>query len=88
MIDNIRMRVRSEQGFTLIELLVVIIILSILVAIAVPAYIMFTGKAHTAAGQSNVRSALPAVESWFQDSAGGNGSYSGITGATLRTDAP
>ena len=47
MFDRIKTRLSSEEGFTLIELLVVIVILGILVAIAVPAYLSFKGSAQT-----------------------------------------
>jgi len=81
MFDRIKTRLASEQGFTLIELLVVIVILGILVAIAVPAYLSFKGSAQTAASQSNVRSAIPAAEEMNIN----NGNYTGLTGTTLRT---
>jgi type IV pilus assembly protein PilA len=84
-IDKVKTRLASEQGFTLIELLVVMIILGILVAIAVPAYLSFTSKAKTAAAESNVRSAIPAAESYYQTN---NNSYASITGNVLRTQAP
>jgi type IV pilus assembly protein PilA len=85
-INKIKNRLGSEQGFTLIELLVVIVILGILVAIAVPAYLSFRGNAQDAAAKSNVRSAIPAAESVYQNAT--PNSYATVTGAALRAATP
>jgi prepilin-type N-terminal cleavage/methylation domain-containing protein len=77
-------RLRDESGFTLIEILAVVLIIGCLIAIAVPAYLSFTGTAQTAGGKSNVRSAIPAAEQMGN----ANGSYAGISGAALRNTAP
>src|SRR5664280_3630347 len=69
----------KEEGFTLIELLVVIVILGILMAIAVPSYMGFKDRANKAAAQANVRSAVAAVETYYQDTGG----YTGVNKTSL-----
>jgi type IV pilus assembly protein PilA len=85
---------REQQGFTLIELLVVIIILGILLAIAIPSYLSFRGRANKSAAQANVRAAVPGLEAFNADHATGyvgaslaklQGSYdAGIKNVTIR----
>jgi type IV pilus assembly protein PilA len=87
-IQKIKTRLASDEGFTLIELLVVIVILGILVAIAVPAYLSFRGSAQTAAAESNVRSAIPAAEGFYQTNTANPNSYTGMTTAGLVAIAP
>jgi type IV pilus assembly protein PilA len=50
-----------EGGFTLIELMVVVLVIAILLAIAIPAYLGSENRARDRAAQSDLRTALTAA---------------------------
>ncbi len=66
MLERLRRR-KGQEGFTLIELLVVVIIIGLLAAIAIPAFLGQRNKANDAAAKSLVRNGATAMEAYFSD---------------------
>jgi type IV pilus assembly protein PilA len=85
MFNRLRQRSTDEGGFTLIELLVVILIIGILAAIAIPAFLSQTGKASDSAAKTQVGTLQTTIETYANEN---NGDFTKATLAELQKIEP
>ena len=85
MLRNIEGAVRSDDsGFSLIELLVITVVIGILAAIAIPAFLGNREKAQDSEAKSAVRVAATTAKAYFAD----KDTFVGMTAASLRKIEP
>jgi type IV pilus assembly protein PilA len=82
---RLRESARDDRGFTLIELLVVILIIGILAAIAIPAFLSQTSKASDSAAKTQVGTLQTTMSAYATENLG---SFAGATLAKLQTIEP
>ncbi len=71
MLTRLRNRADGQEGFTLIELFVVILIIGILAAVAIPAFLNQKGKAQDANVKTDVTTAQTAEETYSTNNGAG-----------------
>src|SRR5688572_7002875 len=76
---------KNEGGFTLTELLVVMLLLSLLAAIAIPAFLNQRDKAHDSEAKAFARAAATAMETYGTDNGGSYNAATPIALAAIET---
>ncbi len=85
MFNSLRQRTGDEGGFTLIELLVVILIIGILAAIAIPAFLSQKSKAYDSSAKTLAQTAQTAAETYSTEN---GGKYNFTLPSELKTIEP
>jgi general secretion pathway protein G len=64
-IDKIRKIMRGEKGFTLVEMMVVLIIIAVLIALGIRAYIGYIGRAKMTKADGDITTIQAALDAYY-----------------------
>ena len=65
MIDKFRKAMRGEKGFTLVEMMVVLIIIAVLIALGIRAYIGYIGSSKMTKASGDIATIQAALDSYY-----------------------
>jgi type IV pilus assembly protein PilA len=82
--DRLRALRDDDDGFTLIELMVVLVIISVLVALALPVFLGAQERAKDRAAQADLRTGLAAAKAVYSST----GDYTGVTTVEMEDAEP
>jgi len=83
MIDKIRKVMRGDKGFTLVEMMVVLIIIAILIALGIRAYIGYIGSAKMTKANGDITTIQAALDAYYSTNQSYPGSQTTLTSAGI-----
>jgi general secretion pathway protein G len=81
MIDKIRKVMRGEKGFTLVEMMVVLIIIAVLIALGIRAYIGYIGSAKMTKASGDITTIQAALDAYYSTNQNYPTTSTGLTSA-------
>jgi type II secretion system protein G len=70
MVDKIRKVMRGEKGFTLVEMMVVLIIIAVLIALGIRAYVGYIGRAKMTKANGDITTIQAALDAYYSTNMG------------------
>jgi general secretion pathway protein G len=83
MVDKIRKVMSVEKGFTLVEMMVVLIIIAVLIALGIRAYVGYIGRAKMTKANGDITTIQAALDAYYAQNQSYPGAQSTLTSAGI-----
>ena len=83
MVDKIRKVMSVEKGFTLVEMMVVLIIIAVLIALGIRAYVGYIGRAKMTKADGDITTIQAALDAYYAQNQSYPGAQSTLTSAGI-----